>query len=188
MTLQFKTPPFEAYYHFIQLSDNLKEKNNIKTNAKTPRYDCIRKAGFYEPMESLKNKDGILYAYLSETRGIINSPDRRRADRFLHTSKSLNISSVYLMLDPVPNLGFVGFGNPDPNKTYGGKNKKPNPFFNYRNDAFLFVVSEDWESIEMLILSNGKFTIESNEKRLADGYFDETLAELRKVSQPFFDY
>lgn len=184
----FSEPVFRGYYRFQQLPIEIKERNKIKANGKTPRYDCVSKAGCYEPLEMLTSKAGLLYAYLSETRGVINSPDNRRADRFLHTSDSLNISSVYLLSEPVGGLGFVGYGNPDPNKTYGGKNKKPNPFFNWRNDGFLFVVSSDWQYIEMLILPNGRYTLESNAKRLKDGYFDEMLATFRNIAQPFFDY
>lgn len=176
-----------AYYKFLQLSDEIKAANGI--TAKTPRFDCTEKAGNYEPLESLKNKAGILFCYLSETRGIIDSPTKRRADRFLHTSASLNITSLFLFPQPVAGLGFVGFGNPLKEPTYGkGKKKKQNPFYNYSKDGFLFVVSPDWQQIEMLVLRNCLYTIEGNAKLLADGFYNGDLQAFRVAAQPFYLY
>ena len=77
-----ETNIFSAYLKLEQLPDEVKSRNKIKLGAKVPRFDLTRLAGYYKPLESLKNKKGQIILYLNETRGIIDSPDQRRADRF----------------------------------------------------------------------------------------------------------
>ena len=100
-----ETNLFSAYMKFEQLPDEVKTLHKIKTGAKIPRFDLTRLAGYYKPLESLKNKKGQIILYLNETRGIIDSPDQRRADRFLMGKDSLNFSSVFLLGQ------FMGFFN-----------------------------------------------------------------------------
>lgn len=183
-----ETNIFSAYLQFKQLPDEVKSRNKIKLGAKIPRYDLTRIAGYYKPIESLKTNKGLVYVYLTETRGIINSPDQRRADRFLMAKESLNFSSVYLLDCSTPTNGnLIGYGNPNRSKTFG-KDKKPNPFLECKDDGFLFLISEDWQSIETLIIPNGYNTILGNAKALADGVYNEALATMRAAAKTFFQY
>ena len=74
---------FTAYIRLEQLPDEVKKRHGGKAGAKIPRFDVTATAGYYKPLEAIKNGKGMVVAYLNETRGIIDSPDQRRADRFL---------------------------------------------------------------------------------------------------------
>lgn len=176
-----------SYYLLTQLSDDVKIKNKIKVGAAVPRYDCVESEGYYPEMERLVSTKGDLHFYLCETKGVINSPDQRRADRFLQAAKSFNFSSVYLLDEQTADGHLIGYGNPNGQKTYG-KGKIPNPFWECRNDGFLFIISPDWKNIELLVMPNGKFTILGLAKALADGQFDEALDTIRATAKTFYQY
>lgn len=184
-----ETNIFSAYLKLEQLPDEVKTRNKIKLGARVPRFDLTRLAGYYKPLESLKNKKGQIILYLNETRGIIDSPDKRRADRFLMGKDSLNFSSVFLLDSSANNdgSGFVGYGNPNRSKTYS-KDKKPNPFLEVKNDGFIFLISPDWQAVEVLIIPDGYNTILGNAKALADGVYNEGLETMRATAKTFFQY
>lgn len=184
-----ETNIFSAYLKLEQLPDEVKSRNKIKLGAKVPRFDLTRWAGYYKPLESLKNKKGQIVFYLNETRGIIDSTDQRRADRFLMGKDSLNFSSVYLLDGSIQNdgSGFVGYGNPNRAKTYS-KDKKPNPFLEVKNDGFLFLIAPDWQAVEVLVIPDGYNTILGNAKALADGVYNEGLETMRATAKTFFQY
>ena len=182
-----ETNIFSAYLKLEQLPDEVKSRNKIKIGASVPRFDLTRLAGYYKPLESLKNKKGQIILYLNETRGIIDSPDQRRADRFLMGKDSLNFSSVYLLDCSTNGGGFVGYGNPNRSKTYS-KDKKPNPFLEVKNDGFLFLIAPDWRAVEVLIIPDGYNTILGNAKAMADGVYNEALATMRATAKTFFQY
>ncbi len=173
---------------FEQLPDELKRRNVIKVGAKVPRYDLTRLAGYYQPLQSLKTQKGQVYLYLQEAKDRINSPDERRAERYLQGKDSLNLSSVYLLKRSTLTDGsIVGYGNPDRSKTFS-KTHKPNPFYESRNDGFLFLITPDWVTIEILVVSDGYNTIQGNAKGLADGAYNEALETMRAAAKTFFQY
>lgn len=171
----------------LQLPDEAKRRHNIKVGAKVPRFDLVQISGYSKSWEALKNKDGQIYFYLNEARGIINSPDSRRADRFLMGKGSLNFSSVFLLECEPSNGYFVGYGNPNGKETYS-KNNKPNPFYECRDDGYLFLISEDWRTIEVFVIPNGKNTILGNAKALNDGVYNDMLKPIREAATTFFQY
>lgn len=179
---------FCAYIKLQQLPQDVKAAHKIKVDAKTPRFDITQMAGYYKPIESLKNKDGQVYFYLNETRGIINSPDARRADKFLGARGSLNFSSIY-MLDSIPDSeGYlIGYGNPYRLQTHG-KDKKQNPFYDNRDDGYLFLIEQDWQTIEILVIPNGCNTILGNAMALQDGKYNDALEMMRATANTFFQY
>lgn len=184
------TDLFCIYLKFEQLPDDVKARHNIKVGPKVPRYDLTRYAGYYKPFLSLKNKKGQIVLYLNNTKGVIDSADQRRADRFLMGKGSLNLSSLYLLDSSTqPNGGgFVGYGNPHREATFGKKTKAPNPFNGFKNDGFLFLITPEWKTIEMLVIPDGINTILGNAKALADGFYNEALKTMRATSKTFFQY
>ncbi len=181
---------FKAYLTLIQLPDEVKKRNGIKTGAKIPRFDCVRISGNYEPLNHLKNPQGQIFLKLNKTKGIIRSPDNRRADCFLGAiGNYLNFSSVFLLDNSIEgnkNIK-VGYGNPNRDKTFG-KDKKPNPFYNYKEDCFLFLITPDWLTIEILVVSDGYNTMLASAKALADGVYNEELKTMRATATTFFQY
>jgi hypothetical protein len=182
-----ETNIFSAYMKFEQLNDETKARHKIKVGAKVPRFDLTRFAGYYKPLKSLVNNKGQLCLYLNGTMGIIDSPDERRAERYLQGKDSLNLSSVYLLQQSQISGDYVGFGNPNRAKTYSRTNK-PNPFYECRDDGFLFLIAPDWRTIEILVVTNGYNTIQGNAKGLADGVYDGALETMREAAKTFFQY
>ena len=180
---------FAAYLKFAQLTDEVKKNHCIKVGAKVPRYDLIEMAGYYKPLESMKNQKGQIVTWLNETRGIIDSPDNRRADRYLQGKSSLNISSVFLLDNSVNTSDsyIIGYGTPNRAETYS-KDKKPNPFYESRNDGFIFLIKSDWSTIEILVVPDGCNTILGNAKALADGVYNEALNTMRATAKQFYNY
>lgn len=179
---------FTAYIRLEQLPDEVKQKNGCKCG-KTPRYDVTATTGYHKPLEALKNGKGMVYLYLNDTRGIIDSPERRRADRFLMGKRkgdSVNVSSVYLLQTAAEGGSLFGFGNPNGKPKLSNGN--PNPFFECRSDGYLFIISPDWRLIEWLIIPDGLCTIQGNAKALADGIYNRELETVRERAKTFFDY
>lgn len=183
-----ETNIFSAYLLFQQLPDEIKTRHKIKVGASVPRFDLTMMAGYYKPLQCLQNKKGQVVMYLSETRGIISSPDQRRADRFLMAKQSLNFSSIFLLdCPPLANGDLVGYGNPNRSKTFG-KAKIPNPFLECKDDGFLFLISHNWQTIEIVVIPDGCNTIFGNAKALADGVYNEALETMRNSAKTFFQY
>jgi hypothetical protein len=184
---------FSCYVRLEQLPDEVKERHKIKLGAKIPRFDVTGLAGYFKPLEALKNDKGQIYLSLIDSRGIINSPDSRRAERYLQGKDSTNVSSLFIANMGAENI--VAFGNPPqapeltPKKDKSGKLiQRPNPFFNNKNDGYLFLIKSDWSVIEMLIIPNGFHNIQTSAKRLAEGVYDATLQTMRTTSTPIFNY
>jgi len=189
---------FEAYIRLEQLADDVKRANKVKVGAKVPRYDVTATAGYYKPLEALTNAKGMCILYLNETRGVITSPDARRADRFLMGragKDSVNVSSVYLLnpdtegstaADTAAEGSIVGYGNP--NGFHILKSGNPNPFYGSGHDGFLFLISPDWRLIEWLVVPDGVNTILGNAKAMADGVYNEALQTMRAAATTYYDY
>lgn len=177
---------FSYYALFEQLPDDVLNRKGDKT----PRYDLTKTSGQYQPFDELKTKKGMLYVYLIDNRGMINSPDPRRADKRLQGKRrkdTINITSLFLLNIPASD-GFpiIGYGNPNGNPTL--KNGNPNPFSGYGCDGFLFIVSPEWKKIEMFVVPDGNLTILSNAKALADGVYDGVVQAARAAATTFYDY
>ncbi|WP_249118630.1 hypothetical protein [Prevotella jejuni] len=69
-------------------------------------------------------------------------------------------------------------------------NNKTNPFYEYKQDGYLFIVYQDKKdptniiptSIELVVLEDAKVLISAYCKQLKMGGFDEALAALRLQS------
>jgi len=184
------------YLKLEQLPKEEKARNGIKVDAKIPRLDVTAQSGYYAPMEAVKNKKGMIYFNLIETDGVIKSTDLRRSDVWLQCSFG-NFSSIYMLDFDTENI--VAYGNPADAKYFKPKRikntngtvkqvERPNPFYEYRNDGFLFIAKPDFSILEIIIATNGRYSIQSMAKQYADGKFDDVLAALRGSAKPIFQY
>jgi hypothetical protein len=63
--------------------------------SKSPtRFDCVAFSGDYEPLESLRNKEGKLFIYLTGIPEHFKAQAKRKADLLLSKTKSL--SSIFI--------------------------------------------------------------------------------------------
>lgn len=156
---------------------------------KTPKYVVSVEAGYYPPMDALIGRDGKVSMYLlGKLKDSPNVPSMR-----LQAKDSLNFTGLKDYFVDGKLSGYA-YGYPHSDKTYGIKKKRDNPFFEYKDDGFLFIVHQDGEaatdadkirpiSIELIVLRGAKVLISSYCKQLMMGGFDEILKSLKEQAE-----
>lgn len=153
-----------------------------KGGIKTPKYTITAEAGYFEPMESLKGKDGRISMYLQNRR-------KDRADIppiWLQAKNSLNFTGLHNYFIDGKISGFA-YGFPLDEETYSSKKKK-NQFYEYKEDGFLFLIHDNNTGIvpayiELIVLEDAKVLIAAYCKQLLMGGFDESLKLLREQAK-----
>lgn len=159
--------------------------NTTKEGNKTLKYTIVEQAGFYPPMESLRGKDGNVSFYLMEKL----KEGQQVPSMRLQAKDSLNFTGLKEWFVDGKLSGYA-YGYPYDKEAYSKKGR-PNPFYEYRKDGFLFLVHQDEDEpdniipsyIELVVLKGAKLLISSYCKQLEMGGFDEVLAELRKQAK-----
>lgn len=160
--------------------------NTTQKGKNTPKYTIIGAAGFYPPMELLRGRDTkVSMNLMGKLKEGENVPSMR-----LQAKGSLNFTGLKEWFENGKLSGFA-YGYPSNKPTYS-KDNKPNPFYDYRNDGYLFVVHQDQSNpknlvpteIELIVLEGVKVLISSYCKQLAMGGFNEDLENLRKLAKP----
>ena len=159
--------------------------NSTQNGKKTPKFTIKTQAGYYEPMQHLKGKDGKISMYLVEK---LKEGERVPAMR-LQARGSLNFTGLKEFFVNGRLSGYA-YGFPFDKQTYSSRNK-PNPFYPYKDDGFLFIVHCDENNknsltptaIEMIVLAGAKVLAGAYCKQLAMGGFNEELQALRQQAQ-----
>ena len=154
-----------------------------KEGIKTPKYRVVAEAGYYAPMESLKGKDGYISMYLQNQR-------KERDDIpaiWLQAKKSLNFTGLKNYFIDGKISGFA-YGYPSDEETYS-KKAISNPFYEYKDDGFLFLIKDDKTgivpaSMELIVLGGAKSMIALHCKQLVMGGFDDDLSFYREQAKP----
>lgn len=178
---------FSAYLCLEQLPDSIKEQNGIKTGASVPRFDLTRMAGSLPGLEDICNRKGQCVMFLQQARGIIHSTAGRQADCFLMAKNSLNFSSIYLLNRTTEGAPFVGYGQFLKTETYG-RDCWPNPFYDNRLDGLIFIISPDWQKIEVLVSLAGRYIAAGEAGMVQRGEMSEALEAIRASSRCFYPY
>ena len=158
--------------------------NSTDNGKKTPKYTIIGESGYYPPMEHLRGRDNKISMNLMET---LKKGSKVPSMR-LQAKNSLNFTGLKEYFQD-GELSGVDYGYPYDKATYSSKNK-PNPFYNYRADGYLFLIHQDENnpqnltpvSIELIVLEGAKVMISSYCKMLSLGGFDEALMSVRKLA------
>ena len=156
-------------------------------SGKIPKYVVTAEAGYYPAMDNLRGRDGRISVYLQEKRE--TQTKSSTPAMWLQAKYSLNLTGLK---DYFVNGYLSGFayGYPLDKPEFSAK-KRPNPFYECREDGFLFVVHQNKEAstpeakqlpteFEMIVLQGGKCLISAYCKALMNGGFDSRLKELRK--------
>ena len=160
--------------------------NTTQKGKKTPKYTIIAQAGYFPPMELLRGRDGQISMNLMEKlKEGDNVPSMR-----LQAKNSLNFTGLKDYFQD-GKLSGVAYGYPLDKPTYS-KDEKPNPFFDYKQDGFLFLIHQDEQApenqvptcIEFIVLEGAKVLISAYCKQLVIGGFKDALEQLRKQAQP----
>lgn len=161
-----------------------KMEYSTQKGRETPRYTITKAAGYYPPMEQLKGREGkISFFLLPQSREDNSSTPPMK----MQGKGSLNFTGIkdYWIEGKISG---IAYGYPLDKPTYSSK-AKPNPFFEYKADGYLFIIhTNDSEPtkpncIELLVLEGAakvKGILASYCKMLEMGGFDEALQALRQ--------
>ena len=147
------------------------------SESKTPRYVVIAQAGYFRPLDAIKSANDEIVMYLLRTE---KSGNKSGVKTRLQCKGSVNFSSIYLN-DLKNNETLIGHGEPPQAKEL--KSGKLNPFFDNRQDGYIFVISPDMATIEILIMPQGRQLIAGYAAKLADGFLNAEMHELRKAAR-----
>jgi hypothetical protein len=133
----------------------------------------------------LKNYKGQLYFSLIPTdKNEYRKQEGTTPEYYLQCtpakSKTINFSGIRFQYSDGKETT-VASGEPsDRQKLKTGAN---NPMYDQRNDGFLFLFSKDMQTLEILIIAEGRLLIDSYRKQLSLGGFDEVLQQLRQQAK-----
>lgn len=166
--------PKIVYYACMEVATN--------TGRRTPKYTIKSQAGFYPPMEKLRGKDGQISMYLMPQSREDNSSTPPMK---LQAKNSLNFTGLKDYWIDGKMSGFA-YGYPYRMPWHSSK-ITPNPFYDNREDGFLFIIHQEQDSptplptkIELIVLEGAKVLIGAYCKQLEMGGFDDELAALRE--------
>ncbi len=172
-----------AYFRLQKLTEEAKKLHKIRSPY---RLDCTlfcdETVSGYEGLQPFVNHKGQLFLYLTATTQFVSAKSKRVPEWSLTQSK-LNLTSLFIQDFDSPQFAY-GY----PNASQKLSNGSENPLYVYRSDAYLFILSEDMERIEMLVLPDQRNLINLWYQLLIDGELDEDVSRLRQSAKPFFDY
>jgi hypothetical protein len=183
------TANIAAYLRLEQLPE-LKHvtRGGITTERKIPRYDLTEMAGYWPPLDCLKNHTGRVFFNLIPS----DKVDARKQGGttpayYLQCtpakSKAINFSGVrFEYTDTAPHIHASG----EPPQTERLKQGVINPMFGRRADGFLFLFSTDLQTLEILILTDGRLLIDAYRRQLANGGIDDAIEALRLQANPVY--
>ena len=157
---------------------------------KTPKYVITAQAGYYPPMDEIVGRDGKISMYLQVSKDSGSNDDA--PSMRLQAKNSLNFTGLKNYFVNGRLSGFA-YGYPNRAKTYS-KKQKPNPFFEYGEDLYLFIIHQDQTAatepekikpscIELIVLEGAKVLSAAYCKQLMMGGFDEAVKSLRQQAQ-----
>jgi len=164
--------------------------NNTAKDAKTPRFEVTATAGYFEPLNALKNAKNETVFYLLDNKNGINCIESRKSGYRLQCKDSVNFSSLYDVGKIEGYNVFIGdppqkeFLKPKKNKKTGKETPQKNPFFNNRNDGYIILANTDFTIIEIFVVSDGRHLIKGIAMKLLDGWYNEAISLIRKTATP----
>lgn len=176
------TPEIIGFAEFHRILEPV-IRHGVATERKTPLYEAFTFSGAWEGFAALTNRKGKIRLNLIQSD---KNPNRQQgaAAYFLQCRpagchQSFNLSGLRLLQST--EKGVCTFsGEPYPFPTL--KNGDTNPLFHCRNDGFLFFLSEDKNTLDMLILAGQRSLIDAYRNAAALGVYDAALDALRSTA------
>lgn len=153
-----------------------------KNSGKTPKFTAMEQVGYYPPMEQLIGRDGNISLYLMES---VDGMDRPAAR--LQAKDSLNLTGLLGYYTIGGGLSGYAYGYPMRDEYYS-KKKRPNPFFQYQEDCFLFkfYYGEGGTvpyAFEMVVFGGCRALAANLCEKLENGLIDDELESLRELAR-----
>lgn len=161
-------------------------KKGVTKPRKQPRYDLCFAHGNWNVLNRLKNNKGELFFNLIPS------------DKNAHRKRNNTTPEYYLQCTPSKSkaVNFSGirffysnncrtvFASGEPSLLPKLAGNVANPMYERRNDGFLFIFSDNMETLEILVVDNGRAFIDTYRRQFAMGHFDEVLTKLREQEKP----
>ncbi|MDR0793927.1 MAG: hypothetical protein LBE82_11510 [Chitinophagaceae bacterium] len=151
---------------------------------KTPTYVVTEQAGYFKPLQTITNPKGEIVMYWQNND--VCNPNSKSETRLQCSYKgSVNFSSIYMKQLKIGET-LIGYGNPPVTKELknGKKGTKPNPFYENKEDGYLFLIAPDLQTLEILVVPKAGNIISGIAKQLADGQLNEALQQIRNTAKP----
>jgi hypothetical protein len=157
-------------------------RNGVTEPRKQPRFDHTSMAGYWGALDKLKNFKGLFFLTLIPTdKNEHRKQDGTTPEYYLQCTpargKAINFSGIRFQYE---NGQATTFASGEPSDKEKLKGNVPNPMYDNRNDAFLFIFSKDMQRLEILVINNGRLLIDAYRKQLASGGMDEAIDALRR--------
>lgn len=175
-------PNIKCYVRF----DIVPLKSNGKPYAEdSPRYDCAAFIGYYPELEAQRNKQGVLNCYLMRKSHSPSFKQGTSTPEMRLQIQGNNFTGLKCYWIDGKFTGFA-YGNPDTREFFDSK--KPNPFYECKDDLYLFIINQDTDnikpsSIEMLVLKDSRVEADRYRSQLMKGGFDDELKTFRDQAQ-----
>jgi len=175
----------KGVFLFRQLSDDIKEKNNIKVGAVVPRYDIVGYNGDYDFIKPLINKKNMCYLSLTNTNNFVKADQRRMADYALRNNSIGNLTSLFYQ----PNNQRKFFGNTNDSKSIKvGQNTVPNPMRVNKHDLLLIQLSEDNMELVLIVVHMGRSFCQFIYTDFVNGKYDDLIHNKLQFLNTDFGY
>lgn len=160
-------------------------RHGVAVERKTPLYELFACCGDWDGFAALANKKGkvrlnLISADLNPNRKHdATSPAYFLQCRPAGCRQSYNLTGLRLL--QTTERGVMTFsGEPYPFPTL--KNGDVNPLFHCRNDGFLFFLSEDRMTLQMLVLRGQRSLIDAYRNAAATGFYDAAIDALKNTA------
>lgn len=178
------TPEIIGFAEFHRILEPV-IRRGVATERKTPLYEAFTFSGAWEGFAALANRKGkIRLNLISADMNPNRKHDATSPAYFLQCRpagchQSFNLSGLRLL--QITEKGVCTFsGEPYPFPTL--KNGDANPLFHCRNDGFLFILSEDKNTLDMLVLAGQRSLIDAYRNAAALGVYDAALDALKSTA------
>ena len=181
------TANIAAYLRLEQLPE-LKHvtRGGVTSERKQPRFDLTALAGYWPPLDRLKNHTGRVFFNLIPSDKVEARKQGGTTPAYYlqctpAKSKAINFSGVrFEYSNTTPRVHASG----EPPQTERLKGGVTNPMYGRRADGFLFLFSADLQTLEVLIVTDGRLLIDAYRRQLASGGMDAVIEALRSQAKP----
>lgn len=177
-----------AIYLYLKQLTELKNvtRKGVTKPRKQPRYDLCFARGNWNALNKLKNnKEELFFNLIPSDKNGHRKQNDTTPEYYLQCtpskSKAINFSGIRFLYSDNCRTMFA-IGEPSPLLKLTGN--VVNPMYEYRSDGFLFTFSDNMETLEILVINNGRSLIDTYRKQLAMSHFDEVLTKMRGQIKP----
>ena len=173
------------------ISCYLKLVNVTEKDKLTTKFEVSDMVGYYYPLELIRNNQNKIQIYYVPNRNGINCIEARKSGYHLQCCKGdYNFTSLYeagqidgynVFTGEPPTMEFM---KPKLNKKTGKVTQRPNPFYKNRNDGYIILTTPDNSTMEILVITDGRYIIKGIAKKIMDGNMNDVLTTIRKSAVP----